>query len=85
MISKILNGVLRNKILEEVIRRVRNGGLKLKKDKCQFLFGQTSMKFLGHVVSARGKEPDLDRVRAVQDFQTPSSRSKVRGFLIFPQ
>lgn len=41
-------------------------GLKLKKDKYQF--GQTSVKFRGHVVSAQGTEPDPEKVRAVRDF-----------------
>lgn len=39
-------------------------GLKLKKDKYQF--GQTSVKFRGHVVSAQGTDPE--KARAVRDF-----------------
>ena len=35
---------------------VRAAGLKIKRDKCQF--AQESVKFLGHIVSARGTEPD---------------------------
>ena len=41
-------------------------GLKLKREKCQF--GKSSAKFLGHVVSAQGTEPDPEKVKAAQDF-----------------
>ena len=54
------------RILDEVFRRVRAAGLKIKRDKCQF--AQESVKFLGHIVSARGTEPDSSKVEAVRDF-----------------
>ena len=38
-------------ILEEVLGRIRAASLKLKREKCQF--GKSSVKFLGHVVSAQ--------------------------------
>ncbi len=57
-------------ILEEVLGRIRAAGLKLKREKCQF--GKSSVKFLGHVVSAQGTEPDPEKVKAVQDFPTPT-------------
>ena len=66
-------------ILEEVLGRIRAAGLKLKREKCQF--GKSSVKFLGHAVSAQGTEPDPEKVKAVQDFPTPSSASEVRCFL----
>ena len=61
------------RILEEVFRRIRAG------DKCQF--AQGSVKFLGHIVSAQGTEPDPDKVEAVRDFATPSSLTDVRAFI----
>ena len=66
-------------ILEDVFRRIRTAGLKLKREKCHF--GKSSMKFLGHIVSARGTEPDPEKLKAVQDFPTPASASDVRGFI----
>lgn len=56
-------------ILEKVLNRICNVGLELEKVKCQF--GQTSVKFLGHVVSARGTEPDPEKVKAVCNFLHP--------------
>ena len=67
------------RILDEVFRRVRAAGLKIKRDKCQF--AQESVKFLGHIVSARGTEPDSSKVEAVRDFATPTSLTDVRAFL----
>ena len=67
------------RILEEVFRRIRAAELKIKREKCQF--AQESVKFLGHIVSARGTEPDPSKVEAVRDFATPSCLSDVRGFV----
>lgn len=52
-----------NLILEEVLCRIRAAGLKLKRDKCQF--GMSSVKFMGHIVSARGTERDPVKTQAV--------------------
>jgi hypothetical protein len=57
-------------ILKEVFSRIRAAGLKVKREK--FQFAQESVKFLGHIVSARGTEPDPSEVEAVRDFATPS-------------
>ncbi|CAB4001799.1 Transposon Ty3-G Gag-Pol poly [Paramuricea clavata] len=54
------------KILEEVLHRIKAAGLKLKGTKCQF--GRESVQFLGHIVSARGIHPNPEKVQAVQDF-----------------
>ena len=53
--------------------------MKVKRDKCQF--AQSSVKFLGHIVSAQGTEPDPAKVEAVRDFATPSSLTDVRAFI----
>ncbi|CAB4022565.1 Retrovirus-related Pol poly from transposon, partial, partial [Paramuricea clavata] len=67
------------RILDEVFRRIRAAGLKIKRDKCQF--AQESVKFLGHIVSARGTEPDSSKVEAVREFATPTSLTDVRAFV----
>jgi hypothetical protein len=66
-------------ILKEVFCRIRAAGLKVKREKYQF--AQESVKFLGHIVSARGTEPDPSKVEAVRDFATPSSLTDVRAFI----
>ena len=40
------------KDLEEVLRRLRDHGIRLKKEKCQFL--QSSVKYLGHLIDEQG-------------------------------
>ena len=67
------------RILDEVFRRTRAEGLIIKRDKCQF--AQESVKFLGHIVSARGTEPDSSKVEAVLEFATPTSLTDVRAFV----
>ncbi|CAB3992477.1 Retrovirus-related Pol poly from transposon [Paramuricea clavata] len=57
-------------ILGEVLSRIRSAGLKVKREKCQFR--QASVKFLGHIISAGGTEPDPVKVQAVQNFPTPT-------------
>jgi hypothetical protein len=51
------------KILEEVLHRIKAAGLKLKRTKCQF--GRESVQFLGHIVSARGIHPNPYKVQAI--------------------
>ena len=53
--------------------------LKVKRDKCQF--SQESVKFLGHIVSARRTEPDPSKVEAVRNFAIPSFLTDVRAFI----
>lgn len=58
---------------------VRAAHLKLSPDKC--LFGATSMKLLGHMVTQDGLIPDPDKIQAVQDYPTPTCVRDVRAFL----
>jgi hypothetical protein len=76
--SRILAWEEHQCILDEVFRRIRAEGLIIKRDKCQF--AQESVKFLGHIVSARGTEPDSSKVEAVREFATPPSLTDVRAF-----
>ena len=66
-------------ILDEVLSRIRSADLKVKREKCQF--GQASVKFLGHIISVRGTEPDPMKVQAVQNFPTPICLREVRGLI----
>ena len=42
---------------------------------------QLKTKFLGHVVSERGVEPDPEKVRAVMDWPTPRNLTEARCFV----
>ena len=65
--------------LRWIFIKLRSYGLKIKPKKC-VLF-QQRVTFLGHVVSAKGIESDPDKIRAVIDWDTPTSVKEVRSFL----
>ena len=67
--------------LQEVFQRLRDAGLKLKPSKCKLL--QTSVKYLGHVVSNQGVETDLEKTQAVTMRPTPCNIKELRQFLGF--
>ena len=55
--------------LAKFFNRLRDQGLVLNLAKCQW--GQTSLRFLGHHVSAEGIAPAADKVKAVMEFPLP--------------
>jgi len=65
--------------LEMVLQKLRDANLKLKPSKCFFL--QTSVKFLGHLVSAKGLETDVEKTRLINEWPVPTSLKQLRGFL----
>ena len=65
--------------LHQVFDRLRQAGLKLQPQKCQFL--QWEVKFLGHIVSTDGIAPDPEKTAKITQWPTPTSASKVQQFL----
>ena len=59
--------------------RFREAGLKLKPKKCHF--GQKSVKFLGHVISKDGVQPDPGKIKAIKGYPVPRRVKDVRAFL----
>ena len=59
--------------LGEDFERFRQAGLKLKPSKCFLL--RPKVPFLGHVISADGVSTDPDKIRAVEQWPTPSNVS----------
>ena len=64
--------------LKQVFQRLRRFGLKLHPGKCKF--AQPEVRYLGHIISGRGIEPDPDKVKAVQEFPVPTAVRGVRQF-----
>ncbi|CAF1516686.1 unnamed protein product [Rotaria magnacalcarata] len=56
--------------LESVLQRIQASGLTLHLSKCQFC--KTKLRYLGHVVSQIGIEPDPEKIRAVRDYSIPN-------------
>jgi hypothetical protein len=67
------------RILEEVLRRLRANRLFLKRSKV--LLNQTEVTFLGHRVGRQGIQPDPAKVAAVKEFPRPKSVTDLRSFL----
>ncbi|PKI76293.1 hypothetical protein CRG98_003318 [Punica granatum] len=65
--------------LKRLFDRLKEYKLRLNTAKCTF--GARSGKLLGFVVSERGIEVDLDKVKAIKELPPPSSVCEVRGFL----
>lgn len=68
-----------NRILSEVLARLRKHNFKLEVDKCEFL--KKEVTYLGHVLGPNGVKVDPEKIRAVKEFPTPKNQKNVRQFL----
>ena len=57
--------------LEEVLKRLREHGVRLRKGKCQIL--TPSVEYLGHVISNDGLRTADDKLRAIVDAPSPTN------------
>ena len=70
------------KHVEEVLKRLRTAGLQCDIDKCEFEVEST--KYLGFIVEAgKGLRMDPEKIKAIQDWQAPTTVKGVRSFLGF--
>lgn len=67
--------------LLKVLDRLKDEGLKLSLDKCQFC--RTSVTYLGHVISRDGVATDASKKEAVETWPRPDNITKLRSFLGF--
>lgn len=67
--------------LTNVLNRLRENGLKLSPEKCRFF--QTSVRYLGHIVSRNGVETDPEKVKALKTWPRPQTLKELRSFLGF--
>lgn len=65
--------------LTEVFERLRQHGLKIQPDKCEFL--RKEVAYLGHIISNEGVKPNPEKVQAVQNFPIPKSCKDIKSFL----
>ena len=64
-----------------IFERLRAYSLQLKSTKCHLF--QTSVPFLGHIVSRRGLECDPNKIEEVKSWPVPDCLKSVRQFLGF--
>lgn len=65
--------------LHQVLLWLKADCWKLKLSKC--MFAQTSIAYLGHVISASGVSTDPSKIQAIKDWPRPTSVKELRGFL----
>ena len=65
--------------LEEVLKRLKEHGLRLREKKCTFY--QESVQYLGHTIDCFGIHTSPTKVAAVADAPTPQNVSRLRSFL----
>jgi hypothetical protein len=58
--------------LEETFANFRPAGLKLNPEKC--VFGVKKGKFLGYLVSTKGIEANLSKIKAILQMEPPSTK-----------
>ncbi|XP_054871220.1 uncharacterized protein K02A2.6-like [Amphiprion ocellaris] len=66
-----------NTRLHTVLNKLQEAGLNM--EKCEL--SKQEVKFLRHVLSAEGVQPDPDKIRAVKEMKEPSNVSEVCSFL----
>ena len=65
--------------LETLFSRLRQANLKLKPSKCHFL--QSSVEFLGYIITQNGISTDPKKIEAVVNWPTPKNLREVRSFV----
>ena len=65
--------------IELVFSRLKEFNLKIKPKKSHFF--QTSITFLGHILSADGVSPNPEKVAKIKDWPTPKTPKEVHSFV----
>nr|GEY17064.1 reverse transcriptase domain-containing protein [Tanacetum cinerariifolium] len=65
--------------LRIILELLRNEKLYAKFSKCEFWI--YIVQFLGHIIDSRGLHVDPDKIKAVRNWETPTTPTKVRQFL----
>lgn len=65
--------------LQQVFERLRANQLQVKMSKCSF--GQRSVDYLGHTISAAGVGVDRKKIQCIETWPKPATVKGLRGFL----
>ena len=66
-------------LLQEVLSRLEEAGLHLKKSKCAFMLPR--VEYLGYIISADGIQPSAEKVCALMKASRPENTTQLRSFL----
>ncbi|KAK7090906.1 hypothetical protein V1264_010645 [Littorina saxatilis] len=67
-----------DKLLKRVFQRLKEVGLELNEDKCEY---KKALTFLGHVISENGVRPDESKVEAIVKMKEPENVEELRRYL----
>ncbi|GBN95052.1 Retrovirus-related Pol polyprotein from transposon 17.6 [Araneus ventricosus] len=67
------------KHLQDVLERIKRAKLTIKPPKCKF--AQDQVQYLGHIVGHGKRSPAELKVKAVQNFPIPTTKTEIRAFL----
>ena len=68
--------------LEKVLCRLRENGIKLRAEKCEF--AKREVRYLGRLISGEGYRPDPEDTKALEEFRNPPSNiGELRSLLGF--
>lgn len=62
-----------------ILSSLKEHNITLNFDKCEF--EKERVTFLGHVISAKGTEPDPGKIQAIKDYTSPKNKKQLQGFL----
>ena len=65
--------------LETVLKQLKEQGVQLNKDKCQFF--EDAVEYLGHRVNAQGVHTSAKRLKAILEAPKPQNVQDLRSFL----
>ena len=68
-----------DRMLNEVMRRIEQSGLKLNKAKCKFR--KSSLRYIGHMFGKDGVSPDDSKVQAIVNLKSPENIAELRSVL----
>ena len=68
-----------NQRLRNVLKRVKQSGIKLNRSKCQI--GVTEIKYIGHTLGEEGLKPDLEKVEAIINMPEPEDKAGLQIFM----
>lgn len=66
-------------ILQEVLKRLREAGLIINREKCKFC--RSELEYLGYVINQEGLQVHPNRIKAIVDIPTPKSVKEVRRMI----
>ena len=67
------------KHLEMIFARLREVGLKLKREKCNFI--KEHLQYLGHIISEKGITPVPEKLDSIENMPAPRTPKEVKQFL----